>query len=122
MAESLSVRAFINRYPEFATQPQERLALAIEDAGPWVDARRWGPCYQQGLASLAAHFVWSMPDMSGDAAAAGAKGAVIAERAGDLQVGYAAAPSGGIGDAWLMTSVYGQRYVALRRRAGMGAV
>ncbi|ACA12235.1 DUF4054 domain-containing protein [Xylella fastidiosa] len=120
MAESLTVQTFLARYPEFATQPPERVAQALEDAHPWVDASRWGAAYAQGIASLAAHFVWSTPGLGADSAAA--RGAVVSERAGDLQIGYAALPSDSASDAWLATSVYGQRYLTLRRMIGLGAL
>ncbi|ALQ96939.1 hypothetical protein B398_07060 [Xylella fastidiosa 32] len=119
MPPSLTVAAFMQRYPEFATQPPERVAQALEDAHSWVDASRWGATYAQGIASLAAHFVWSTPGL-GDSAAT--RGAVVSERAGDLQISYAALPSGSASDAWLATSVYGQRYLALRRMVGLGAL
>ncbi|XDQ88200.1 DUF4054 domain-containing protein [Xylella fastidiosa subsp. pauca] len=97
------------------------MAQALEDAHPWVDASRWGAMYAQGIASLAAHFVWSTPGLGADHSA-GARGAVVSERAGDLQISYAALPSGSASDAWLATSVYGQRYLALRRMVGLGAL
>ncbi|ACB92460.1 DUF4054 domain-containing protein [Xylella fastidiosa subsp. morus] len=120
MAESLTVQTFLARYPEFATQPPERVAQALEDAHPWVDASRWGAAYAQGIASLAAHFVWSTPGLGADSAAA--RGVVVSERAGDLHISYAALPSDSASDAWLATSVYGQRYLTLRRMIGLGAL
>lgn len=97
MAESLTVQTFLARYPEFATQPPERVAQALEDAHPWVDASRWGAAYAQGIASLAAHFVWSTPGLGADSAAA--RGVVVSERAGDLHISYAALPSDSASDA-----------------------
>lgn len=100
-------------------------APGTRGSGPWktpilADASRWGAAYAQGIASLAAHFVWSTPGLGADSAAA--RGAVVSERAGDLQIGYAALPSDSASDAWLATSVYGQRYLTLRRMIGLGAL
>ncbi|WGZ35137.1 DUF4054 domain-containing protein [Xylella fastidiosa] len=121
MAESLTLHTFLARYPEFEPLPQDRVEQVIDDARLWLDASRWGHFYPQGLASLAAHFLWSSPSLGADHSA-GAKGAVVSERAGDLQISYAALSSGSASDAWLATSVYGQRYLALRRMIGLGAL
>jgi len=120
MSDVLTLEGFRARFPEFDKVSDEQVGIAMEDARPWLDARRWAGFFVQGWAFLTAHLLWL-----NDAAhrrQAGASGPVTAKRAGDIQLSYATPPLGTIGDAWLMTSVYGQRFAALRRMVGMGAV
>ncbi len=50
MSESLTLPHVPGTLSEFATQPPERVAPALEDAHPWLDASRWGAAYAQGIA------------------------------------------------------------------------
>lgn len=119
---TLTVEAFRTRYPEFtaAVASDDQVTIAIEDAKPWLSESRWGRFYTQGLAALAAHFLkGSLASARGQS---GAAGAVTSKKAGDIQMTYAAPAAGTAEDAWLASSAYGQRFLALRRLAGMGAV
>ncbi|MDC6407146.1 DUF4054 domain-containing protein [Xylella fastidiosa subsp. multiplex] len=117
MAESLTVQTFLARYPEFATQPPERVAQALEDAIPgWMRPDGSGVCARNR--EPGGPFCLVHPGLGADSAAA--RGVVVSERAGDLHISYAALPSDSASDAWLATSVYGQRYLTLRRMIGLG--
>jgi hypothetical protein len=71
-------------------------------------------------AALAAHFLKG--SIASGRGQSGAAGAITAKKAGDIQLNYAAPVAGTADDVWLGSSVYGQRFLALRRLAGMGAV
>lgn len=51
----------------------------------------------------------------------GAAAALTSKKAGDITLTYAAPAAGTAEDVWLASSLYGQRFLALRRLAGMGA-
>jgi hypothetical protein len=119
---TLTVEAFRVRYPEFvvASASNAQVQVAIDDAGPWLSEARWGRFYTQGLAALAAHFLKG--STASGRGQSGAAGAVTSKKAGDIQLTYAAPAAGSAEDVWLASSVYGQRFLALRKLAGMGAV
>lgn len=119
---TLTVEAFRARYPEFAppAASDAQVQIAIDDAGPWISDVRWGSFYTQGLAALAAHFLKG--SIASGRGQSGAAGAVTSKKAGDIQLTYAAPAAGSAADVWLASSAYGQRFLALRRLAGMGAV
>ncbi|MCL2829845.1 MAG: DUF4054 domain-containing protein [Betaproteobacteria bacterium] len=107
------------RFPEFDGAGDPQVAQAIEDALPWLDAARWGAFYEQGWAALAAHF------LVGDSAAKGKSGPLLAanlKKVGEVQIGLATPNYRTPDDAWLASTTYGQRFIALRRMAGLGAI
>jgi hypothetical protein len=119
---TLTVEAFRVRYPEFtaAVASNAQVQVAIDDAVPWLSEVRWGRFYTQGLAALAAHFLKG--SLASGRGQSGAAGAITSKKAGDISLTYAAPAGGTSDDVWLASSLYGQRFLALRRLAGMGAV
>jgi len=118
---ALTVEAFRVRYPEFtaAVAPDGQVQVAIDDAVPWLSEARWGRFYLQGLAALAAHFLKG--SIAAGGGMSGAAAALTSKKAGDITLTYAAPAAGTAEDVWLASSLYGQRFLALRRLAGMGA-
>lgn len=53
----MDAQAFKSRFPEFEGVTDDRITLAIEDAGLEVDSGKWGALYTKGVAHLAAHFL-----------------------------------------------------------------
>lgn len=99
------------RYPEFETIPEARLQLFIEDAMLQVSKKAWGKLYEQGVLALAAHLLKITPTGKGG----GSPYPVSSKTAGSLSIGYAVPTTSNIDEALLATTVYGQRYIQLRK-------
>jgi hypothetical protein len=91
---------------------------------------RWGaydtPCQnfkQRGMFLYAAHYIASMyPTGDAGSVSGGSKGAVSQKSVSDESVSYARATVLSQGDEWLGNTAFGQQFMRLRKRAGMGAV
>ncbi|MEA1064741.1 DUF4054 domain-containing protein [Erwinia sp. HR93] len=124
----LTISRFRARFPEFSAAPDEMVQIAMDDARPLVNKRRFGATFEQGWANLAAAFLLSMTQASGDDGSGEGGTAstlpVTQQTAGKVsfQTAAPANTSGDEFDAWLSTSTYGLRYLALRKLAGMGAM
>lgn len=108
------------RYPELAGIADPTVNIAIADAVPWFNETRWGGFYAQGFAAFVAHML--TVDKRTAAGAQAQAGPVQAKSVGDASVSYAAPQFTKATDAFYATTAYGQRYLQLRRLAGMGAV
>lgn len=128
---------FREAFPAFSSAtawPDEVLILALDEADSETGGKRWG-AYQncpknfkrRGMFLYAAHWLATNypTGAANQAAQSGALKQVVASKSvGDESVSYATVmPSNvGAGDAWLMSTAYGQQFLRLRRRAGMGAM
>ncbi len=109
------------RYPAFAAVADATIQLAITDAVPWFDVCRWDTFYAQGFAAFVAHM------LTADQAAAlgkatGAGGALASKKVGEVEVRYQPIATMKPSDAFFATTIYGQRYLQLRKLVGAGAV
>lgn len=108
------------RYPALASVSDATVNIAIADAEPWFDAERWGAFYAQGVAAFVAHMLTA--DQAAAKNASAAAGPIQSKKVGDVQVAYAPTAYRKDTDATFATTIYGQRYLQLRRLVGMGAV
>lgn len=110
--------------PEFAAVgdfPDATVDVFLDVAAQQHNAASFGATFQTAMIYFAAHLLaLAYPAGVGSAIGAGAgAGAITSKKAGDLSVGYGAA-SGGVaggvtlGDADLMTTAYGRRYLSIR--------
>ena len=77
---------------------------------------------QRGMFNFAAHYLASMyPNGDSGNVSGGAKGVVASKSVGDESVSYARAQIMTQGDEWLGSTSFGQMFIRLRRRAGLGA-
>jgi len=121
MATAAELARFRVRAPEFASVSDDSVDNWLDAAGRQMTASKWGGVYTDAKADLAAHMMARTPGI-GTGASALAAGPVSGRRSGQESVtfGSAAAP-GNPADADLLTTVYGQRYLALRgTRAAAG--
>jgi hypothetical protein len=109
------------RYPALASISDPAVDLAIADAVPWFDVSRWGSFYAQGFAAFVAHML-TADQAAAKSASGGAAGPVIEKKVGDVGIKYAPTAYRKDTDAQFATTIYGQRYLQLRRMVGMGAV
>jgi hypothetical protein len=111
--------SFKIRFPEFDSVSDARIQLFIDDAVIVLNSVYWGDKYDLGLNYLTAHLL-----TLGTKSEAGSSTSVggIASRAVDgAQVSYNVTPTENQADAELASTIYGQRYLALRKTLGVAA-
>jgi hypothetical protein len=107
----------------------ETIAQALCEGDAETGGKGWGvydtECQnfkQRGMFNFAAHYLVSMyPNGDFGKVSGGAKGVVASKSVGDESVSYARAQIMTQGDEWLGSTSFGQMFIRLRRRAGMGA-
>lgn len=116
----MSLALFRALVPEFAATADATVEVFIAQAALRIDSGIWGNVYGQANVYLAAHMMKLSPTYGGGSSAAG--GALTSQRDGDLARNYAAPPSStGLADQYLLRSVYGAEFLALRdSRAEVG--
>lgn len=129
------VSDFREYYPEFTDTTDwtpESLTRYLEEADDETGSSRWGgyssnSLKARGLFAYAAHRAVVMKAAARAVEAGGMPGApkeVQSKSVGDESVSYAVpTPEAGQADGYgdLKATVYGQEFIRLRRRAGMGA-
>lgn len=109
-------------YPEFATVADERVQIFIDGADGYFDQGRWDSFYTQGLGALVAHdLALATPELK-LAGIVGASDGKTSKKVGPVQVTYAAELVVAAASNPYMRSVYGQKYLELRRLVGGGAI
>ena len=116
MATSLS--QFRARFPEFVDVDDSVIAIALNDAADVMNTTRWDSRLDTGHAFLAAHYM----SLSSTSAASdgGSVGAVTSASTGPLSVSKNIPMAKNQSDAMIASTVYGQRYLELRRLVGFG--
>lgn len=109
------------RYPALSDISDPTVSVAIADAAPWFDEQRWGSFYAQGVAAFVAHTL-TADKAAAKSASGGASGPVVEKKVGDVVIKYSPTSYRKDTDASFATTIYGQRYLQLRRMVGMGAV
>ena len=126
------IDAFRLVYPAFTapTWTDDTVSQALCEGDAETGGRGWGAyendCHnfkQRGMFLYAAHYVSSMYPRGSASLAGGAKWAVSGKSVGDESTSYnnGSLANASVGDAWLATTAFGQQWLRLRRRAGMGA-
>lgn len=119
---SITAAEFKIRFPEFVSESETRIDMFIEDAVVVLNEAYWGAKYNLGLYYYTAHIlvlanrtdsgnVGSVAPVSGRSV----DGASVSYSTGNMATG------GNDGDAWLNSTQYGQRYIALRKNLGVAA-
>lgn len=131
------ITAFRAAYPAFsvvATWPDSVVDMALCEGDAETGGSGWGgyvdECHnfkQRGMFMYAAHWLAATyPNGAVDdtAMSGTAKNQVASKSVGDESVSYAVVAPQNVSDAgqgWLASTAFGQQFMRLRRRAGMGA-
>ncbi len=107
---SVSASDITTRFSEFAAVATATIDLAITDATLSVNRARWGDKADLATVYLAAHLLVN----GGWGAGAGAAGAVIKKKVGDLDKTFAA-PTIATTDSELGITKYGRLFLRLRK-------
>lgn len=113
---------FKTRFPEFASETDQRVQLFIDDAEPLFDEERWGDLYQAGVAYFVAHELTmaNLQTAQGGSAKATAND-TLSKKVGEVQTAKDASLLNKQADNPYLRTLYGQKYLAYRRIVGMGA-
>lgn len=131
------ITSFRTAYPVFSnvtTWPDVTLNIALCEGDVETGGKGWGgyedDCHnfkQRGMFLYAAHWL-AVTYPNGASTAENSNGAatfaVQSKSVGDESITYATGSlnSAPLGDTWLASTSYGQQWMRLRRRAGMGAL
>lgn len=114
---------FKARFPEFANETDQRVQLFIDDAAPHFDVSRWDDLYPAGVAYFVAH---EMALANAQSAQGGSVMAMtndtLTKKVGDVQVTKDTGLLNKQADNPFMRTMYGQKYLYLRRQVGAGAL
>lgn len=114
---------FKARFPEFASETDQRVQLFIDDADPLFDQERWGDLYPAGVANLVAHEI-VMANAQTVAAGKLSKLSTdtLTKKVGDVQVGKDTMLLNKQAENPYLRTLYGQKYLNYRKIVGLGAV
>lgn len=126
-----SFRAACPAFASAVTYPDSIVSYSLCEADAETGGRGWG-AYQdicdnfkcRGMFLYASHYLAVLyPNGAAGGISGGAKGIVASKSVGDESVSMYTGSYDRLksGDEWLATSVFGQKWLRLRRRAGMGA-
>jgi hypothetical protein len=115
--KNITNQYFLAFFPEFESRPPATIDAYIEVATNRVPLNIWGSNGKYATALLTAH----MLTISGKSGLGSGGGAVTAESVGDLSRSFATVGVPGSGDQELLTTRYGQAFVALRRETIVSA-
>ena len=111
------------------TWSDDTVEQALCEGDAETGGKGWGvydtPCQnfkQRGMFLYAAHYIASMyPKGDAGSVSGGSKGSTASKSVGDESISFARAAVLTQGDEWLGSTAFGQQFMRLRRRAGMGA-
>jgi len=122
---------FRAKYPQFDASgwPDSVVEQALCDGDAETGGSGWGvyedACgnfKQRGQFAYAAHWLSvTFPTGISGVTPGASRNAVSSKSVGDESIGYAVATPVDSGTSWLTSTQFGQQFIRLRRRAGMGA-
>ncbi|MCK5603145.1 DUF4054 domain-containing protein [Candidatus Pacearchaeota archaeon] len=110
------------RFPEFDSVDDARIQLFLDDAELILNSAYWGDKLDLGTSYYTAHALASAPGAEGGSSA-GTTGPVSARAVDGASVTYgSSAPvAGSQGEAYYLSTSYGQKYLALVKSLGVAA-
>lgn len=119
---SKTVDEYLLRIPAHSSVPREAISMHLADVMGVHCAEAWGDRYTLAMIYLAAHNIEMTPGYG--SFGAGETTPLTGQRDGDLQRQYAGQSAGGgfesNEEAFLKTTIYGRRFLALRE--GVAAI
>lgn len=123
-------RQRVTGFSDSAKWLNDTIAEALEEGDAETGGRGWGSYdpdaknfKQRGMFAYAAHYLATVYPRGSGTMSAGAKNAVASKSVGDESVSYVTAGLDKLkaGDGELAATAFGNKFLRLRRRAGMGA-
>lgn len=114
---------FKTQFPEFASESVARVQLFIDRAAPYFDVDRWDALYPDGVAYYVAH---ELALANAQTAQGGSVQALtndnLTKKVGDVQVTKDTGLLNKQADNPFYRTMYGQKYLYLRRQVGIGTL
>lgn len=109
---------FKQRFPAFGCVADATITAAIAETGSFVDETWMEEDYATAILYLAAHFLYQEGALAGSEAGGPGmtSGPVRRVKVGDVETEFAAPAQGSSGDQDLMSTVWGKRFLDLRKR------
>lgn len=111
--------SFKIRFPEFATEQDARIQIFIDDSAILLNSVFWGEKYDIGLSYLTAHYL-TVANKS-EAGSINSIGPMTGKSVDGVSVNFATTTTGNASDDFLSSTIYGQRYLAMRKTLGVAA-
>lgn len=111
--------SFKIRFPEFVSVDDSRIQLFIDDTENVLNPVYWGDKYNLGLYYYTAHLL-TIANGS-EAGSVTSKGPIASRAVDGTSVSYGNTASGSQADDFLASTIYGQRYLTLRKTLGIPA-
>lgn len=114
---------FKTLFPEFSAETDARVQLFIDRAAPHFDVERWGDLYPDGVAYFVGH---ELALANAQAAQGGSVQAqtndTLTKKVGEVQITKDTGLLNKQADNPFFRTLYGQKYLYLRKQAGKGAL
>lgn len=112
---------FKTQFPEFSTETDARVQLFIDRSAPHFDVARWDDLYTDGVANFVAH---ELALANAQTAQGGGVRAMtndnLTKKVGDVSVTKDTALLNKQADNPFYRTLYGQKYLYLRKQVGAG--
>ena len=110
------------RFPEFIDIDNGRIQIFIDDAILMLYEPYWGIKYELGIYYLSAHYLSSAVSSENSfVGAAGSSGLIASKSVDGSSVSFTNMTPTNQSDAYLLSTAYGQKYIALRNSLGVPA-
>lgn len=114
---AITPASFKLRFPEFSSEDDSRIQLFIDDSVIILNETFWSVKYDLGLYYLTAHYL-TLANLS-EAGNKTAPGQVSSRSVDGTSVSYNRVTLSNENDAYYASTIYGQRYLALRKSLGL---
>lgn len=130
----ISVSEFREAKPAFTDDtkwPNDLVQMSLDEADAETGGRGWGAFEsvtsnfkRRGVITYASHWLASIYPFGHEKPKTGAASQLTSKSVGDESAAFSQVDMSKLsaGDAWFLSTVYGQSFLRLRKRAGMGAM
>ena len=116
---SVTPATFKIRFPEYSSEADARIQLFIDDSVIVLNEVYWGDKYDLGISYYTAHLLaLAIESAAGNA---GFAGPVASKSVDGTSISFSSTGAADQADEFLSSTVYGQRYLALRKTIGVPA-
>ena len=109
--------SFKERFPEFSTVADARVQLFIDDAVVVLNEVYWGSKYDLGVSYYSAHCLTL--GKNSESGSTSPPGVVSGKSVDGVSISYSSPPISDMTESIYGSTVYGQRYLALRKTLGV---
>lgn len=121
MATTVTPTTFKVRFPEFISENNDRVQVFIDDAVVQINEVFWSTKFDIGISYLAAHFL-ELANTSVVGGGASVGGMVSGQSVDGTSINFAVPTIKDTKESFYMSTTYGQRYWALLKSLGSGAI